>query len=238
MKHIYLIILLTYLVTVILVSFDARIKKQYHYTIGYLFFFMSLYIQGKIIITQESSIFFHLSAGLIAGVLIFFLSLFLTTLSFREIREFGFPFKGIAAYYSSRPMLTINFVITCMVEEFIWRGTIQDHFGNIYLGNPHLSIIITAILFTLIHNKSLKDDILKKLEFFIFSLFLGYAFFAFHSLIFVFLVHLVRNICIAYRDSTAGRLETEKEVSASQDKNGEELEDEFNGRDKKSFQTL
>lgn len=199
MDYIFLIVLIVFLLTTILCSFGLNIKKIYN-IVGHLFFWTSLYLQGKIVFSQETDPIFYLAAGLIIGPLAFFISLFLTTLSFKEITDHGIPFKGATSYFLARPINAVSILIVSVVEEFVWRAVIQDHFGNAYLHNPHLSVIVTAFLFTLVHKKNLENDFLKKLEFFLFSLLLGYGFLITHSFILVVLIHLMRNANIEYRN--------------------------------------
>ena len=208
MEYIYLILLIGYLISIILFTFEFRVKLVY-YGFGYLFFFVSLYLEGGNIVSQEDHLALALPAGITAGLTVFFISLFLTTWSLKEVREFGFPCRGIISYFSARPLKMVNIILVCAVEEFIWRAIIQDRFGLTYLGSSHISVIVTAFLFTIIHQKNFKDDFLKKMEFYLFSLFLGYAFFITHSLIFVILVHLIRNINIEYRNSTKKKANSE-----------------------------
>ena len=200
MQYISLILLILYLLAAILFSLGLKIFKIYS-GIGYLFGGLSLYLCGTTVLSQETNPLFHTLAGITVGTLVFPLSLFLTTLSFKEIIGHGFPFKGMAAYYRSRPLWAAGILVLCVVEEFMWRAVIQDYFGKIYLNSPYLSITLTAIIFTIIHKKNIQDDLLKKVEFFLFSLFLGYAYFVTHSLIFVILIHLTRNVNIEYRNS-------------------------------------
>jgi membrane protease YdiL (CAAX protease family) len=200
MQYISLTLLILYLLLSILFTFGLKVHKIY-FGIGFLFGVVSLYLHGMTVISQEAHPLFYLPAGITVGIVIFFISLFLTTFSFKEVLLHGLPLKGIAALCRSRLRWAAAMIYVCAAEEFIWRAVIQDYFGRIYLESPHLSIILTAVMFTIIHKKSIQDDILKQAEFLLFSLFLGYAYFVTHSLIFVFLIHLVRNLSIEYRNT-------------------------------------
>lgn len=195
-----MILLVFFILATIFFTRGFKVKKIRN-IVGHIFFLASLCLNGKIVLSQETNIIFYALSGFALGLLIFFISLFLTTLSFGEIIAHGLPFPGIIGYFVDRPLRAMTILIACTVEEFIWRAVIQDHFGRIYLGGLHIYVIFTAFLFTIVHKKNLEGDILKKLEFFLFSLFLGYSFSVTHSLTFVILIHLVRNVNIEYRNS-------------------------------------
>ncbi|MDY6853166.1 MAG: hypothetical protein SWO11_00440 [Thermodesulfobacteriota bacterium] len=202
MGYVFLILLVFFILTTIFFTRDFRGKKIRN-IVGHMFFLVSLCLNGKIVLSQETNIIFYALSGFVLGLLIFFISLFLTTLSFSEIIAHGLPFSGIFGCFIDRPLRAMTILIASIVEEFIWRAVIQDYFGRIYLGNLLVNVTLTAFLFSIVHKRILEGDILKKLEFLLFSLFLGYSFAVTHSLTFVILIHLMRNINIEYRNSVS-----------------------------------
>lgn len=89
-------------------------------------------------------------------------------------------------------------IITCAIEEIVWRGMIQCHiFDKQYL----LSLLLTSILFTVSHIRS-KISYSNMLELFVLSVILGTVYRYSQNLIYCFIIHWTRNsilIILAYR---------------------------------------
>ncbi|WP_410771654.1 CPBP family intramembrane glutamic endopeptidase [Fontibacillus sp. BL9] len=79
-------------------------------------------------------------------------------------------------------------VLSCLLEEFLWRGTIQS-----FLGNTWIAVLLTSVLFTISHIRR-RFKYVQMLDIFCFSLLLGGIFAVYQDIWFVAVVHCSRNI--------------------------------------------
>lgn len=82
------------------------------------------------------------------------------------------------------------FLITPFLEELFFRGVIQKKFNKHF--NWYIAIILTSILFPLIHS-----NFDQYFFYFLFSMFSGYLFYKFNSLKISFLFHALSNILVS-----------------------------------------
>ncbi|MGE9616635.1 MAG: CPBP family intramembrane glutamic endopeptidase [Solitalea-like symbiont of Acarus siro] len=93
--------------------------------------------------------------------------------------------------------IALNIIIIALIpaigEELFFRGIIQNFFS--YKFSPHLAIILTSIIFSVIH-----IDIIGILPRLLISLYLGYLFYWSSSLIYPIIAHFINNgaIVVAY----------------------------------------
>jgi membrane protease YdiL (CAAX protease family) len=102
--------------------------------------------------------------------------------------------KGIRSY----PWLFWSFAVSVvtlvpLVEEFLFRGLLQNYFGN--YGGPKISIIITSLLFALFHYSPLQGSTNIELltGLFIYSYFIGLFYLREGSLFTPIAMHLTFN---------------------------------------------
>ncbi|MBE0432584.1 CPBP family intramembrane metalloprotease [candidate division WOR-3 bacterium] len=118
----------------------------------------------------------------------------MTSLSLRNgIRTLLDCARILHKYYTC-PMIFAKYILIGLYEELFWRGTVQS-----LLGRPSLAIPLSSLLFTLIHLFLRQEtSLMQLLEFFIFSIFMGWAFYWTGSLLFVATIHAGRNANLAY----------------------------------------
>jgi membrane protease YdiL (CAAX protease family) len=134
--------------------------------------------------------------GVIAGVVIYYGSLTLTSL---RLPSAGTYLRGVKrAFVNSRPPLSRMIILggRAVYEEAFWRGTLQ-----VLLGSNVFALFVTALFFTMRHiylyRKIRCLTIPLALEFFIFSFILGVLYNLSSRIMLVIAVHFVRNILIS-----------------------------------------
>ena len=128
--------------------------------------------------------------GLIMGHGLFLLSLAINRLSTVEPLSYIASSKSHLAYVYEHPSILLRSLLTAFYEELLWRGTI------IYLlGNSSLAVIVASLWFISIHLHKRKELIwVEWLDLLLFSISLGFLFLATTNLLFVTVIHAVRNI--------------------------------------------
>ena len=101
-----------------------------------------------------------------------------------------------------RPMLLVQCLFVATYEEFLWRATAQPFLGQL-LRNPVAVILIIAVLFTLLHQRMFTHNI-ERAEFLAFSAVLGSIYYLTSSLLFVVIVHAIRDINIKCKVTQTG----------------------------------
>ena len=135
--------------------------------------------------------------ALLCGQLLYMAAVLATKLSIKEALSAALPSASIAVTCRKRPLLLAQYCFMVTYEEFLWRATAQRFFGDILTSAPG-AILITACLFTLLHQKMLHHNV-EKMEFLIFSVVLGLIYYYTASLLFVVLVHAVRDVNVKCR---------------------------------------
>jgi len=162
-----------------------------------------------------------IGAGLAAGHIIFGLSLWMTYRCFTDVARHFLDFGPIWSFAVDNPTILMRFVWVSVAEEIIWRVTAQPivvaWFAGLAQGwgGPAASglggsvvsasalaggILLVAVAFSLVHKHFFRNQFWVSFEFIIFAVVLGAAYHFTESLIFVVVVHAVRNLEIAYLD--------------------------------------
>lgn len=136
-------------------------------------------------------------AAVLCGQLLYMFAVLATKLSFRKAVSAAIPSVHVVTSCRRRPLLLAQCLFVATYEEFLWRATAQPLLGQL-LGNPAAVILIIAVLFTFLHQRMFTHNI-ERAEFLVFSVVLGSIYHATSSLLFVVIVHAIRDINIKCR---------------------------------------
>ena len=139
---------------------------------------------------------FNFVNGIIIGILIFPISLYLCNYSFKE--EFFVKISKLIAKNIFTKQFLIYCLVTACIEEYIWRYSIFNGILLIYLDIESIAIV-SILSFFCIHlefNKSIKKNINNYIDIFLFSIILVVLYYFTSSLLLVIGVHLARNSII------------------------------------------
>lgn len=139
----------------------------------------------------------YIGVGLLAGHLIFVLSLLVTHRSWEDAHSHFFDLGGVWNFTVENPVVLYRFSTVAVAEELIWRVGAQPLLIGM-TGSPTVGIIVVAVAFAVVHRHFFQNSPAVSFEFLIFSLLLGGMFYWTGSLILVIVVHAVRDIEIAY----------------------------------------
>ncbi len=170
-----------------------RTTKNIFYLEGFVFFailptYYTLILQGI------HPLFIFL--GLFLGSLMIPFSVFVSKLSLKETIKFCSNLSYIAPFYKNNLNLFFAQFVAAFYEEFFWRGALQT-----FLGANYIAVIIVAIVFTIRHIEVLCDNFWRMFDFFLFSLILGLIYLLTKSLMFVILLHFIRNLGVTFYQS-------------------------------------
>jgi len=131
-----------------------------------------------------------LIVGLIVGQGLFLLSLAINRLSIAEPLSCIASPRSHFSYSYEHPFILIKSLLIAFYEELLWRGTI------VYLlGNSSFAVIASSLWFTSIHLHKRKEFVwVEWLDLLLFSMLLGLLFLTTTNLLFVTVIHAVRNI--------------------------------------------
>ena len=149
-----------------------------------------------------------IALGLAAGHLVFGLSLLMTHRSTGDVSSHFFDFGSVWRFVVDHPSVLARFVYVGVSEEIIWRAAGQplairafsDTLGSAANSGVATAagIVVIALAFSAVHEHFLRNTLLVSLEFLLFALLTGALFQLTGSLIFVIIVHALRDIEIAY----------------------------------------
>ena len=139
----------------------------------------------------------YIGMGLLAGHLIFVLSLLVTHRSWEDAQSHLLDLGGVWNFTVENPVVLYRFLTVAVAEELIWRVGAQPLLIDI-TGSPTVGIIVVAVAFAVVHRHFFQNSPGVSFEFLVFSLLLGGMFYWTGSLILVIVVHAVRDIEIAY----------------------------------------
>lgn len=139
----------------------------------------------------------YIGLGLVAGHLIFGLSLFATHRSLSDAFELFLDFRSIWAYSVDYPIVLTRFISVAVGEEIIWRAAAQTELLQRF-GSPMAAIFVVALLFSVVHKHFFRNTLGVSIEFLAFAVALGALYYWTQSLILVIVIHAVRDIEIAY----------------------------------------
>ncbi len=141
--------------------------------------------------------------GLAGGHLVFGLSLLITHRVWRDIREHVLDVRGFAAFLADNPMIDVRFFGVALTEEIIYRAAGQELLLLPLTGSPWAAVIITAVLFSVVHDHFFRNSPAGSLEFLGFALLLGVLYHVTASLTLVVLIHVIRNLESVYLEYLA-----------------------------------
>lgn len=140
--------------------------------------------------------------GLIAGHLIFGVSLIFSHRSLDTLRDIGAYVvdpRAVARFVGSSPRQLFACLDVSLIEELIYRVAAQRALLAL-TGSVEVSIGVTAIVFSVVHRHFFYNHVVDSLEFLAFSLLLGVVYHVTGSFMLVVMIHTVRNIEIVYFD--------------------------------------
>jgi membrane protease YdiL (CAAX protease family) len=146
----------------------------------------------------------YIATGLLAGHLIFGLSLLATHLSWRDAWSHFFDFGPIWNFTMDSPVVLTRFLGVAVAEELIWRVAAQTILIDLLSSwMPESVAVVAGILavaaaFVVVHKHFFENTWHISLEFVIFALLLGGLYFWTGSFILVMVIHALRDIEIAY----------------------------------------
>lgn len=189
--HIAIVVLFFFII------FFTRRNQSYNQLAFFIgLFLISIFQRYRILLNLYNYNPLWLISGLLTGHLLFFVSLIINRLSLKEALKFSLPFKSIYRYYLSHKLIVRKYFFVSLYEEFLWRGTIQY-----LLGSSYLAVTITAFLFTITHVRQRGNNVFEILDLLLFAFLLGLLFFCYQNILFVIILHAIRNINISYYHS-------------------------------------
>lgn len=138
-----------------------------------------------------------IGAGLVAGHLIFGVSLLISDRSLRDAAEHFVDLPSLWSYAVESPSVLSRLVAASISEEMIYRVAAQTMLIE-RTGRPILSILAIAMVFCVVHRHFFRNSLIVSLEFVGFAVLLGALYYWTGSLILVLVIHAVRNIEIDY----------------------------------------
>jgi len=135
--------------------------------------------------------------GLLCGQLMFAVSLLATHQNARDTLAHLCDFAGFWRFLKRNPDIIMRFASVSVMEELIYRVAAQNILFFL-TGRPALSILLVAAAFAVVHWHFFRNPPVQSLEFAGFSVFLGAAYYFGGSLLFVIVVHTLRNLNIVY----------------------------------------
>lgn len=149
-----------------------------------------------------------IAAGLLAGHLIFGLSLLVTHRSIEDARSHFLDFGSVWDFVVEHPYVLSRFIFVGLSEEIIWRAAAQPSAMGVLAWafgggvDPRwaafAAIGIVAVAFSVVHDHFFQNDPLVTFEFLGFALLLGVLYYWTGSLVMVVIIHALRDIEIAY----------------------------------------
>lgn len=139
----------------------------------------------------------YIAAGFLAGHLIFGISLLAT---YRSLSATGAQLIDLGALWTfavENPNVLVRFCGVSFGEEVIYRAAAQP-LAISYTGSAVAGILSIAAIFSIVHHHFLRNPMDQSGEFAAFAILLGVLYYLSGSLIFVIVVHVVRNIEIVF----------------------------------------
>jgi len=133
-------------------------------------------------------------AAVLCGQLLYMFAVLATKLSFRKAVSAAIPSVHVVTSCRQRPLLLAQCLFVATYEEFLWRATAQPLLGQL-IRNPAAVILVIALLFTFLHQRMFTHNT-ERAEFLAFSVVLGSIYYVTSSLLFVVIVHAIRDINI------------------------------------------
>ncbi|MBX3179903.1 MAG: CPBP family intramembrane metalloprotease [Candidatus Hydrogenedentes bacterium] len=142
--------------------------------------------------------------GLAGGHLIFGISLLFSHRSLESLRDIGVYIadpRPVSAYAARSPRQVFACIDVSLIEELVYRVAAQGLLLA-WTGNAWAAILVTAVVFSVVHRHFFYNHVVDSAEFLAFSILLGALYHLTGSLTLVVLVHAVRNLEIVYFDQS------------------------------------
>ena len=149
----------------------------------------------------------HIGLGLLAGHLVFGVSLFITHRCIVTTWSHFIDLGSLWNYALESPIVLGRFLLVAFAEELIWRVAAQTALLEIFsLYGPAwpesarfgLVLLIIAVFFAVAHKHFFENSVVVSIEFLAFAILLGVLYHYTSSFILVIVVHALRDIEIAY----------------------------------------
>ncbi len=138
-----------------------------------------------------------IGAGLVAGHVIFLLSLSAVHRGLRDALGHFLDFPALGRFLTESPQLIFRFLAVSIAEEVIYRAAAQPLLAAQW-GRPVLAILVVAAVFCVTHGHFFRNAFWDSVEFAAFSLLLGILYHWTHSLSLVVVIHTMRNLEIVF----------------------------------------
>jgi membrane protease YdiL (CAAX protease family) len=173
----------------------------------------------------------HIGLGLVAGHVIFALSLLATQHRVSDIktllREEGFVLYDVGALWDfavASPVVLVRFIRVGFAEELIWRVVAQTlaiqalgDCGASAAAATWAGILGVAVAFSVAHKKVFTDSLPVAVEFIAFAILLGVLYHWTGSFILVMIIHALRDIEVTHLEYLAKVEELGDETRAAQE---------------------
>jgi membrane protease YdiL (CAAX protease family) len=140
---------------------------------------------------------FYIGLGLVCGHVIFVVSLLITHRSLRDTSTHLVDFGSVWNFAMGSPLVLSRFVSVAVAEEMIWRVAAQSILIRI-TGSAAAGVVLVGLAFAVVHKHFFRNSMLVSAEFVGFSLLIGGLYYWTGSLIFVIVIHAVRDIEISF----------------------------------------
>ena len=139
----------------------------------------------------------YFGLGTVAGLLIFCISVMVIHLSVLAAIEMFTHGWQLVRFTLDCPAVLSRFITVAFAEELIYRGVAQPILIA-WTGSVWVGILLLAVLFSVVHHHFFRNSWRVSSEFLAFSIAVGWLYWVTGSLLFVMVIHGVRDIAIAY----------------------------------------
>lgn len=153
----------------------------------------------------------HIGLGLLAGHMVFGISLLITHNSLSTSWEHFIDLGALWDYALESPVILGRFILVAFAEEVIWRVAAQPILVDLLRGGAAAligpagagwgvaaAILLVAVLFSIAHKHFFQNTLLVSVEFLGFAILLGLLYYWTTSFILVIVIHALRDVEIAY----------------------------------------
>ncbi len=145
--------------------------------------------------------------GLILGHILYTLGFFIIV-GFDEVVKKQFLSLAKILHFSFlSPLILSRTFSVALTEEIIYRASLQPILTE-KIQNPVISILIVALVFTLVHEHIFRNQSEQNIEFLLFSIIIGFLYYLTNDLGFVTILHFIRNMESTYLEFQEKMLET------------------------------
>lgn len=161
-------------------------------------FLLALYLVYDFgVLSREMISLPRIALGIVAGHIIFALSVIVTQGSISSALYHCLDFRAVLGFLGENPLLILRFLVVSLTEELIYRGAAQPLLIT-YLDSVLMGVVAVAVIFSITHWHFFRNPPLQSVEFVLFALLLGGVYYSTGSFILVVVIHAVRNLEIVY----------------------------------------